>query len=321
MSQNGQDRPPSPKDTVEPQVLRRLTELGRLVSLPQTTFKLLNLLVNEDTSSRQFQEVVEQDPALTAKVLSLSNSAYYSRRMPVRTIERAITVIGFKELEALALGLGLSETFDLSQTPPGFDGEALWLHSMAVSWIAKELSLLSRGIVIPSEVMIAGLLHDLGLIILISKFPVHFHQILDLTNAGHSLLEAEKSLGLRHELIGWHLSSNWSLPTVFQQAILRHHFPFSGTQHVEETVIVALADNLAHRAGYNIKIETLNIDLSLALKVLDLRLETFQNFIRNLMEKIDQIGQVWRQIMRLDRNKVTKPDSGLANILGSRGGK
>jgi HD-like signal output (HDOD) protein len=286
-------RPDLPIDL---QVQSRLVDIGRLVSLPNTTFRLLSLLMSENTSAKDLQLVLEQDPGLTAKVISLSNSALYSVRDPISTIDRAITIIGFKELEIIALGIGLTETFDLKKVPPGFDGRALWLHCLAVSWIARELAAATNA-ADQSESMIAGLLHELGIIILVSKFPVHFNQILDLVNSGQTLHEAETTLSLRHEVIGFQLSRNWGLPEVFQEVILYHHFPNLSPNFSKLSSIVTLADNLAHRSGYGLELERITIDLPNILAILDLKIDKLQLLIKNVITAIPKVEAVWTQLL------------------------
>ncbi|MDR2387018.1 MAG: HDOD domain-containing protein [Deltaproteobacteria bacterium] len=293
---------------IDLQVESRLVDIGRLVSLPSTTFRLLSLLMSETTSARDLQKVVEQDPGLTAKVISLSNSVIYAIRDPVSTIDRAITIIGFKELEIIALGIGLSETFDLKKVPPGFDGRALWLHCLAVSWIARELSVVTKAAE-PSEAMISGLLHELGIIILVSKFPIHFIQLLDLINSGQCLQDAETTLSLRHEAIGYHLAKNWGLPQVFQEVILFHHYPHLSPNYPKLASIINLADNLAHRAGFGLSIESAAIDLPKILTALDLKIETLQNLIKNIITAIPKVEPLWSQLLN-----GTKP-------IGKTGGK
>ncbi|MDR3135300.1 MAG: HDOD domain-containing protein [Deltaproteobacteria bacterium] len=290
-------RPDLPIDI---QVQSRLVDIGRLVSLPTTTFRLLNLLMSERSSAKDLQVVLEQDPGLAAKVISLSNSAFYGLRDPVSTVERAITIIGFKELEIIAMGIGLTETFDLKKVPPGFDGRALWLHSLAVSWIARELAMVTKlGDL--GESMIGGLLHELGIIILVSKFPVHFNQLLDLINSGQKLQDAETTLSLRHEVIGYHLARNWDLPQVFQEVILYHHYPHLSPGYSKLASIITLADNLAHRSGFGLNLENISIDLPNILSVLGLTIDKLQQLIKNIISSIPKVEPVWQRL--LDGNK------------------
>jgi HD-like signal output (HDOD) protein len=317
------------ENQIDAAVAHRLPEIGRLVSLPHTMYTLLSLLMDEKTQPRDLELVLEQDPALAAKVISLSNSAFYGLTQPVSTIDRAILIIGFKELEFIAVGLGLSETFDLSQVPRGFDGEGLWLHCLSVSWIARELAMITRACE-PSEAMITGLLHELGIIILVSKFPQQFQQLLELTDAGVPFLEAEASLGLKHSVIGYLLARNWNLPEVFQEGILYHHDPKDCPGRKEIAALVSLADNLAHKAGYPMRLEDPTVDLPFVMETLKLTPPALQAFVKLLMTSLPQVQPVWLQMMRSRPRRSPDPrkgsfsslmDSATASAPGRRPGK
>jgi HD-like signal output (HDOD) protein len=268
--------------------------------------------MSENTSPKDLQKVLEQDPGLAAKVISLSNSVVYAVRDPVSTIDRAITIIGFKELEIIALGIGLSETFDLKKVPPGFDGRALWLHCLSASWIARELATVTKK-ADPSEAMIGGLLHELGIIILVSKFPVQFNQLLDLIHSGQTLQDAETALSLRHEVIGYHLAKNWGLPQAFQEVILYHHYPFLSPNHRQLASLVSLADNLAHRAGYGLVVENIAIDLPNVLTALNLTIDELQQLIKNIITAIPKVESIWTQL--LNGNKPSPKAKGKLSAL------
>jgi HD-like signal output (HDOD) protein len=290
------------ENLIDAAVANRLPDIGRLVSLPQTTFALLSLLMDEKTVPKDLELVLCQDPALAAKVISLSNSAFYGLQTPVSTIERAILIIGFKELEFMAMGLGLSETIDMTQVPSGFDGEGLWMHCLSVSWIARELAILTKAAE-PSEAMITGLLHELGIIILVSKFPLQFQQLLEMVNAGMSFFDAEAALGLKHNIIGYLLARNWNLPEVFQEGILYHHAPEKSPKHKKVAAIVALADSLAHKVGFSMNMEALDLDLPYILKTIGLKVDDLQEFIKSIMNSIPQVQPVWLKMMHLGSSK------------------
>ncbi|MDR0355680.1 MAG: HDOD domain-containing protein [Deltaproteobacteria bacterium] len=314
---SGSQTVPTLDMSVDLQVKQRLADIGRLVSLPPTTFRLLSLLMSEKTSARELQGVLEQDPGLAAKVISLSNSAMYAVRDSISTIDRAITIIGFKELEIIALGIGLTETFDLKKVPPGFDGRGLWLHCLAVSWIARELvlALWPRQTQEASEAMIGGLLHELGIIILIAKFPVHFQQLLDLVNSGQDLRQAEETLGLRHEVVGCLLAKNWDLPQVFQDVILYHHVPQAAKKSQRAVALITLADNLAFRTGYGVSIENVQIDLPYILNVLDLSVDRLQDLVKKILTSITKVQPLWDQVMNGKSRRQEENSTSLSSLL------
>jgi HD-like signal output (HDOD) protein len=241
------------EDSLEPQLKARINELCRLSAPPHGTLELMRLLQDERTTPEQLQKLVEQDPALSAKVISLGNSSYYGLRTPVKTIARAIVVIGFRELQFLALGLGLAESFDLRQAPKNFDGQALWLHSLSVAWVANEAAHVS-GQVVPGEAMLAGLLHNIGQIVLVTKFPDQYQLLMKAVAGGKTYLEAEAGLGFGHEMLGCILARNWAMPQYLQDVIRCHHRPLAETGQANMGVI-NLALELVDRTEYRLEYE------------------------------------------------------------------
>ena len=240
---------------IDPQIAARIKEIGRLATLPQVTWELMRILSDECTTPDDLQTVVEQDPALSAKVISLGNSAYYGLRTPVPTISRAIVIIGFRELEFLAMGLGLADTFDLCQVPYGFDGQALWLHSLSVSWTAREVAVATR-LVEPGEAMLAGLLHNIGQIMLVTHFRVHLQKLMHCVNNDDcSYAQAETQLGLWHEVIGYMLARNWGMPKYLEDVILYHHRPEAAIEPTPILQVVNLALQLVDKTDFRLAYE------------------------------------------------------------------
>jgi HD-like signal output (HDOD) protein len=106
--------------------------------MPHVVFQLVDALGDSRTSAADLEEIIESDQALASKVLSLSNSAFYGFSQKISTIQRAVVAIGFSELQLLALGTGLADVFDHKGLPEKFNGEGMWIHSIAVAWIAKK---------------------------------------------------------------------------------------------------------------------------------------------------------------------------------------
>ncbi|MDR0548797.1 MAG: HDOD domain-containing protein [Deltaproteobacteria bacterium] len=295
----------TPDSRLDPQVAHRLKELSLLVSLPQITVRLIQLISQPNSSLQELRGVVERDPALTAKVISLANSTYYSLRNPTKTVERAITIIGFQELGLLALGLGLTETFNVSLAPKGFDVESLWIHSLAVSWVSQRLANKLKSVE-SGEAMIAGLLHEIGTIVLVSKFPLLFQRLLDLILAGRPGLEAESVLKIRHEIVGHELASLWKLPEGYQEAILCHHNPELAGRYKVLAAMVALADVLAHKIGFGLPTEVCEVDLGYSLKTLGLTPGDLQEFIRETIVAAKDILPLWRQLLKTGEPTTTQ---------------
>lgn len=245
------------EESLDPQIKARIHDLCRLSAPPQVTLELMRLLQDERTTPEQLQKLVEQDPALSAKVISLGNSSYYGLRSPVNTIARAIVIIGFRELQFLALGLGLTESFDLRQAPKDFDGQALWLHSLSVAWVANEAAQASNGLIVPGEAMLAGLLHNIGQIVMVTKFQDQHQLLMQAVAAGQTYLEAEAGLGFGHEMLGSLLARNWAMPQYLQDIIRCHHRPGLVPQaSLVHMGVIHLALELVDRTEYRLDYES-----------------------------------------------------------------
>ena len=209
---------------IPPDFAAHIFKIERLDAMPHIVWQLIEALNDERTTPASLEELITSDPALTSKILKLANSVYYNVAEPVKTISRAIVIIGFRELEILALGSGLAGIFNIKHSPDGLNVEDLWRHSLAVSWMAREMADLSNQSG-PAEIMIAGLLHDLGKLVLASHLTEELAQIAALTQQGIPFYLAEEQLSLKHTTIGYWLAKRWNLPEIHVSAIRNHHFP------------------------------------------------------------------------------------------------
>ncbi len=291
------------ESVIDPQVSSRIKDIGRLSTLPQVTWELMRLLGDENTTPDDLQKVVEQDPALSAKVISLGNSAYYGLRTPATTISRAIVIIGFKELEFLALGLGLADTFDLRKVPHGFDGEGLWLHSLSVSWTAREVAAVTR-LADPGEAMLAGLLHNLGQIMLVTHFTVQLQKLMSHVAPGRSFLEAESELGLWHEAIGYLLARNWGMPEFLQNVILYHHRPEISPANRSTVELVNLAIKLVAMTDFGLEHENPGPDAPGYLDIVpSMSKEEKDKILEKIKITLPLMAPTWLQMMGPARGK------------------
>ena len=215
--------------------------------MPQVVWNLIEALGDQRTSASHLEKLLVEDLALASKVLSLANSAYYGMRQRITTINRAIVVIGFEELRLLALGAGLADVFFMKEAPKGFESPAFWVHSLAVSWMARELAVDARYPA-PEEITIAGLLHDVGKLILAAYFSKDYAEMIEhSTKRPYFLIEEE--YGLKHTEVGLMLAQSWGLPEIHSAAISCHHTPLESGCHEVSTSLVYLADCLVKNLG------------------------------------------------------------------------
>lgn len=263
--------------------------------MPPVAVQLLDALADERTTATRLARIIESDQALASKVLSLSNSAYYSISQKVTTIERAVVVIGWRELRILSLGASLVSVFDPRRMAVGFDGDGLWRHCLAVSLIARELADTARYPQ-PNEVLVAGLLHDIGKLITAAFLKEEAEQLTALVKQKMTYTQAEEKLDLRHERIGGLLATSWGLPEMHQEVIRTHHNPLITDAYYTVTCLTAAADNLAHQLGYICAQNNEPAPWDDVLAGSGLTDEQTEVLRPNLPARIDPVLQTWSQM-------------------------
>jgi putative nucleotidyltransferase with HDIG domain len=280
----------------EPSELRnRVFQIERLRAMPIVISRLVDALADDRSTPSALERIIEGDQALASKILSLANSAYYGFSEKITTIRRAIVVIGFKELQLLALGASLAGLFDMRKAPPGFDSEGLWHHCMAVSWAARELALASRY---PSsgEVMLAGLLHDLGKLVLATHLADYYVRVLKKVEEGVPYHEAEEQVGVSHTMIGNWLARKWNLPDIHVAAIRDHHSPRPADLYFTSTSLVHLADKVIKTLGFGLVHQAKVVDTTPIMKSAGLTMDKVRSVAFRAREEVPPLLHMWRRI-------------------------
>jgi HD-like signal output (HDOD) protein len=186
---------------------------------------ITRLMQDPRTSAEELGRAIATDPALVSKVLKLVNSAFYGFPGRISTITQAIVILGFSTIRNVVLTTSVLKVFGNSKSP-GFDVEYFWEHSLLTGAIAKSLAL-EKDLPFTEETFIAGLLHDMGRMVLSQRLTPEFEKVMEFKEkAGVPLLDAEKSvLGLTHGEVGGWLARKWNLPSPFVDVMLYHHFP------------------------------------------------------------------------------------------------
>jgi putative nucleotidyltransferase with HDIG domain len=217
-----------------------------LPTIPVLLARIVAVVDGDRSSTRDLVEVMQRDQALAGRVLRLANSGFFGFGREVSTLARAVMVLGFNAVRSLALGIKVWETLigqrDLQLT-------ALWEHSALVGAAARLIAQRTRA-ADPEEVFTAGLLHDVGRVVLALRFPAEYAAVLDA--ADHDdvttpLAERERfAFGVDHAQAGAWLGERWALPPAIVEAAARHHEPIEPGTPLRGWVIVNLANRLVH---------------------------------------------------------------------------
>ena len=188
----------------DPSRIKRITEsIIGLPTLPTVVSKMIELVDSPRTSAASLARLISTDQALTAKILKLANSAYYGFPREISTVNMAIVILGFNTVKDMGLSLSVFDVFKNTESTDSFDISRFWEHSVACGVAARMLARSYRSRY-AGEAFVAGLLHDIGKVILNQYFHTEFLEIMNLT-AHHALTleEAEdKVIGTRHTQVG-----------------------------------------------------------------------------------------------------------------------
>ncbi len=245
------EKPRPIKDTGHAKTLEKIdpkTLLQRrivLPSLPHIFSRLIELMGDTISSADDFARVILKDPALSARLLKIVNSPFYGFRAEIDTVSQAVTIIGINDLYALCLGTSVLSAF---RTIPIelVDMPSFWKHSIACGIIARTIAE-NKGYAHRERFFVAGLLHDIGRLIMYHHLPDHSQAALDYA-ARHALLlsHAETEvLGFDHTRMGGMLIKKWKLPKELDHMIRYHHTPEYG-MHPEESAVIHIADVIAN---------------------------------------------------------------------------
>lgn len=215
-----------------------------LPSPPALLSALMQALDDDASSAESLERLISQDQSTTGLLLSVANSAYYGLRHEVTSVARAVVVLGLNEVRAICLGSVLAGLLHPRRFSDPAAAMALWRHSLAAQEAARLLARKGGGL--GEEVALtAGLLHDLGWVVILVYRPSLWIQIRDLRAQGAGLLQAEERLGFSHQQAGGVLARQWDLPPLLAAVMAEHHRPRLGGDHSAAVCLMHLADLLA----------------------------------------------------------------------------
>ena len=221
-----------------------------LSSPPLIFDKLMSVLEDPRSGATDLGNVISEDQGLTARILALVNSAFFSLPWKVDSVSAAVRVVGTTQIRDLALATSILSLF--SDIPEDLlDEDSFRSHSLACGVTARVLAS-HRGESNVERFFIAGLLHDIGRAILVINAPVESGAAMAEAHAKRRDLRGCESehIGCTHDQIGGKLLENWSFPGALQEAVRYHHQPRRATRFPVEAAAIHVADVMAHGLGW-----------------------------------------------------------------------
>ena len=226
-----------------------LTESDVLPSLPSSCTDLIRELENEQASVKNISRIVMQDMAMSVKILQFVNSAYFGLQYPVYDLSKAITLLGFDTLKIFVVAAKIFTYFDQIELE-GFSLNRTWDHCLNVSQWAKIIALQEEvDKTTLGNSVIAGMMHDIGKVVLARNMPEEYRRILTLSSGQHvPMFIAEREiLGTTHAEVGSYLLGLWGFSNAIVEAVALHHCPVDARKQVfTELTAVTVANKFAH---------------------------------------------------------------------------
>ncbi len=229
-----------------PRVHTLVQQIGSLPTLPSVLMQVTDLVNNPKTSAFQLSRVILQDQALTARLLRLVNSPFYGFPRRIATVTEALAILGFYQVRNLLLTVTVVDLLSAEETPE-FSPMQLWEHSVGTAVAA---GLLARHVCPQDreELFVAGLLHDVGMLVEFQFLRKAFLQALARSRDEDTPIRVAEHqlLGFSHDQVGRLVAEQWKLPVTLTEAIACHHRPDLAQAAKRESAIVHMADILCH---------------------------------------------------------------------------
>ncbi len=208
-------------------VEKALAGIGEIATLPEVTVKIIEIVEDARSTARDLHDVIKHDPALSAKVLKVVNSAFYGLPGQIASVDRAIILLGLSAVKNIAIAASIARLFKGGRISEEFTANDLWRHSLSVGVACRLIAKKTHYPVQPDELFVAGLIHDMGILVERQAFPEKLTQVINTYSAqGGNFLTIEESLiGANHQQFGGGLTTRWKFPRHLRAACGFHHNP------------------------------------------------------------------------------------------------
>lgn len=273
----------------EGDIISRLESIDELPALPDMVIKLNSILHSPDFCIKEVATIIEKDQSMVSKLLKIVNSAFFGMSTPISNIKHAIVILGLNTVRNALLTSSVIDGMADVGNIEGFDKKDFWLHSISVAVMSRHLSYRAK-IQFPDDCFTAGLLHDMGKLILAEYFKDEFMEILKrMKEDGLDFFNAEeKVMEKGHDFLGAYLARRWNLPENLINTIRFHHEPFYVDENNSLVLLIYLSDYLI----YNLKRGDMKIPELSSLKTEDAKrlireLNLISEWIEDVLKDVD----------------------------------
>lgn len=225
-------------------------------ALPNVVIKVMELTEDPSSTAQDINEVLNHDQGMTAKVLRMANSAFYGFPRRIATVTDATLFLGFKTVRSIVIAASVSDMLNKEMAGFALAPGELWRHSQCVAIAARYIAKISKFTYVDLA-FTAGLLHDIGKVILNDSVKDSYHEVVDsaLTRNVPFMIAENDVLGFNHAAVGSKIAEKWNLPPELVEAIACHHDPEQAQINKSITAIVHVADALCMSMGIGIGVD------------------------------------------------------------------
>ncbi len=241
-------------ETIDNKVRQVISNIRNLPTPPIVFHQIQKVINDPKVSAGQIASILSEDPAMSVKVLKLTNSAFYGLAREIDSVKQAVIVVGMEAIKNLVLSASVLDMFKGDKVDQEFQ-EGFWRHSLAVGFCARILArkVKSRSIIDPDAAFSGGLLHDIGKVVMNCFLPDEYaavaaERVRDTQSQTYEI--EERVLGYNHAQVGSVLAEQWKLPHRLAEAVAFHHHPelSDGDQPVPH--IIHVANYIAKKTFY-----------------------------------------------------------------------
>ena len=284
---------------------RLIHRIGEVSTLPHTMLQIVRVTNDPLSSSKDLTRVIETDPALSTRLLKCANSVAHGLTSRIKNLQQAIGYLGFSKVRNLAISASVCEIFKTDYRIGTYNRRNLWDHMVAVAVTAKVIAI-RRQVPNPEDVFLAGLLHDLGIILFDQYHHEEFERLMSRYPIGRTLVQAEQmNYGFDHTVLGAYIAQRWRLPESVRMTIRHHHAERYEGNHAQTIACVELANVMCTSKG----IGSVGVPLpGMSPSVLDhlrIKKSDIKMLIEDMNKQIDEHAELFELVSNEARQRLT----------------
>jgi HD-like signal output (HDOD) protein len=278
----------APSAESQARVVETVKKVTTIATLPEVTNQIIKTVEDPKSTAGALHKIVSHDPALVTRILKVVNSAFYGLPGQIGSIERAIVLLGLNAVKNLAVAASLGQLFRGAKLCDGFTPKDLWTHCIAVGVAARDMAKQMK-LPVADEAFLAGMIHDMGILIAMQVHPEQVRQVCDLAKTGEkSFCDLEREvIGMDHQQLGMALAEQWKFPRACQLVAGYHHRPAALSEQNRLLVtLVYAADTICCQSKHGFNLTALGQKLD-AAGLADVKLD--ESMVQRTAANLDEL--------------------------------